>query len=250
MWEYDQVPPPLGPPPEPQKVCKIFEPPVETGWRRQGLTTTTPMSEDDKENRGEVVRGEGGVRLLSRTEQECRLLIRELSFGAAGARDRVFTLDAAFLDFVRCGYIQQYYLVEEPAIHVTGCILLEKPSHGEIGIANVCLLPVRPQQNMGLLLEAVNTVLVSTRPCFAGVEQVFLRLGCSTEFDNGILPSSNSPPHFIVSQLTMLYRNGFLAEVWSKEHEAIDVEKLDSYNGFFKTRLAALWRSRRLLLSK
>ena len=199
--------------------------------------------EDEADDEMEVQGGAGvqGVRVLSRMEQDCRSLIVKL---LPAVVEVAYSLDAAFVDFMTQGYTTKSYLIEEPLIHVTGLIYLEVGFSGQLIVSNVAFLPVAPGPSLGLLMEGVNTVLVSKLPCFSRIKEVDIQIPERDEFENGIIPLSTSAPHFIVSQLAILHRNGFKAQTLRGQLEDIHPDNFGNYTGFVKTRMSALWRAR------
>jgi hypothetical protein len=195
----------------------------------------------------EEAAGEEGVRLLSDVERDCRLLI---SMAVEDAEtDRVYTVVGAFTHFASNKLTDKVYMIEEPAIHVSGYIRLKSALDGEIGVFEAAFLPQRPN-NLAFLVEGVNTALVSELPCFAGLKQVYIRLPASMELRNGMFPSVDLPPQFIVDTLTKFHRWGFKAERnvssacrFEDRVETIDPDNLRLYSGLVKTRLCALWRA-------
>lgn len=191
--------------------------------------------------------GEEGVRLLSVVEGECRTLI---SMALSDAEmDRVYTVVGAFTHFASTKLTDKVYMIEEPAIHVSGYIRLKSVQDGEIGVFEAAFLPERPN-NLSLLVEGVNTALVSELPCFADLKQVYIRLPAPLELQNGMFPSVNSAPRFIVDTLSLFHRWGFKAERnlssecrYEDRMETIDPDNLKMYHGLVKTRLCALWRA-------
>lgn len=196
---------------------------------------------------GEAAGEEEGVRLLSEVERECRTLIGMASVDAES--DRVYTVVGAFTHFASNKLTDKIYMIEEPAIHVSGYIRLKSAQDGEIGVFEAAFLPERPN-NLALLVEGVNTALVSKLPCFAGLKQVYIRLPARMELRNGMFPSVDSEPLFIVNTLTQFHRWGFKAERdlssgcrYEDRVETIDPDNLKVYHGLVKTRLCALWRA-------
>lgn len=188
-----------------------------------------------------------GVRRLSDVERDCRTLINMALSGAES--DRVYTVLGAFIHFAKEELLDKTYMIEEPAIHVSGYIRLKSVHDGEIGVFEAAFLPERPK-NLSLLVETMNTALMSELPCFANLKQVFLRLPSPFELHSGLLPSTNSAPLFMVETLSRLHGWGFKAERnlnsncrYGEHVETIDPDNLAHYHGVVKTRVSALWRA-------
>lgn len=146
--------------------------------------------------------------------------------------DRVFTLFGAFVDFMTAsgGQGRRAYHVEQrevdpegisAAITISGCILLENDRPGEIIVRDIGFLPLR-LDNLPLLLREIKHVFRSTKPCFQGVNNIFVEVPQQSKF---LIPSGCDDCTDLDMQraLRLFYDYGFQG-VPKGAYEGVDLE--------------------------
>jgi hypothetical protein len=110
-------------------------------------------------------------------------------------------------------------------------------------------LPLLPGcRNLALLVEGLNTALLSNRACFATLASVYIVQQRDGELRTGLLPTTGSCLDDVIDALTRLRSWGFKANCWTLEGPerhgfvSIESERIDVYRGYRKTRVDALRR--------